>query len=119
MKARSAGKLLNLPVCQHGIVLGRTIDLTVDLESGRVVGFVVRCRDGADRFLPLPAARVGDGEIQVGSALLLLDDLDYYLARGRSFKALVAEDGRLAGLVVDPEGRVELDVVDRSRHARK
>src|SRR5205823_4825245 len=49
--------------------------------------------DGADRFLPLAATRVHDGEIAIASPLTLLDEIAFYRARGTKL-------GRLRGGVV-------------------
>src|SRR5438067_198368 len=83
MRRFSSGDLRSLPIRLHGIELGRAVDLIVELETMRVLGLDVRCRDDTHRFLPLAAARVGEAEIAIGSALLLLDELPFYRARGR------------------------------------
>ena len=80
----SPNDLLQLPVRQDGIRLGRCVDVVLDDESERVVGVVVLCGDGAERFLVLDTADVQDGAIVVSSALVLLDDVDFYRQRGRS-----------------------------------
>jgi sporulation protein YlmC with PRC-barrel domain len=110
MKRRSAEELLNARVSLHGIVLGRVVDLTVDLETGSVAGFEVRCGDGVHRFVPLTAVRVRDDEVEVASALLVLDDLEHYRARGRSVRALLEADVWLPDLLVDEDGRVDSGV---------
>ena len=116
-RGHSLRALLNRPVVLGGIRLGESSDAVLDTESLRVVGLEVRCDDGARRFLPLPAARIGDGEIAVGSALLLLDESErkFYRRRSRTFGALVGgpveRDGRSLGSLVDlfvaPDGTVE------------
>jgi len=80
----SARGLVQLPVTQDGIRLGRCVDVVLDAEGERIVGIVVLCGDDTERFLVLDTTDVHDGEIVVSSALLLLDDVDFYRQRGRS-----------------------------------
>jgi hypothetical protein len=105
MARLSAAALLQQPVRLHGIQLGRPTDLLLDLQSWHVLGFVVRCRDESVRFLPYAAAQPGAEEIAVGSALMLLEDVGFYAARGASLRALlggeVEHDGRAAGVLRD------------------
>ena len=82
------GDLLALPVRTQGIELGRSVDVVLDLDAGRVLGLEVRCGDGADRFVPLVATRLHDGEIAIGSSLMLLDEIAFYRARGKTLGAL-------------------------------
>ena len=86
MGSDSAKGLLELPVTLHEIRLGRCIDVVLDESGERVVGVVVLCGDGSERFLVLDAAEVRDGEIAVSSAFLLLEDVDFYRRRGRSIR---------------------------------
>ena len=129
MGSRSAAALLQLPVRLRGIRLAQPVDLLLDTASWRALGFVVLCGDDATRFLPYAAARTGDDEIAVGSALTLLEDVDFYRRRSESLRAvigmplhrgaapfgtlrdvLLAEDGVAAALVVDrPEGPGRVD----------
>jgi sporulation protein YlmC with PRC-barrel domain len=88
MRSRMAHELLQLPVRLDGIRLGRCVDVVLDDESERVVGVVVLCGDDSERFLVLETADVLDGEIVVGSALVLLEDVDFYRQRGRSLRDL-------------------------------
>jgi sporulation protein YlmC with PRC-barrel domain len=67
-----------------GIRLGRCTDVVLDETGEQVVGVVVHCGDGSERFLVLEAAEVRDREIAVSSALHLLEDVDFYRRRGRS-----------------------------------
>jgi hypothetical protein len=80
----SPSELLQLPVSQDGIRLGRCVDVVLDDESEHVVGVVVLCGDNSERFLALDTADVHDGAIVVSSALVLLEDVDFYRQRGRS-----------------------------------
>lgn len=123
MDGVSADTILGLPVRLHGIQLGRPVDLVLEPATLRVVGLHVRCGDGSDRFVPLPAVRVTDEEIAVRSALMLLDEanLAYYRSKGRTLRALrgapVVRDGRrlgaLADLVLAEDGSPLELVVDR------
>jgi hypothetical protein len=84
MGSDRATELLRLPVRLDGIRLGQCIDVVLDDAGERVVGVVVLCGDDEERFLVLDAAQVRDGEIAVSSALVLLEDVDFYRRRGRS-----------------------------------
>jgi hypothetical protein len=88
MGSKSARELLQLPVRLDGIRLGRCVDVVLDEEGERVVGVVVLCGDESERFLVLDAIDVQDGEIAVTSALLLLEDVDFYRQHGRSLSDL-------------------------------
>ena len=88
MGSISARELLELPVRLDGIRLGRCVDVVLDGAGERVVGVVVLCGDGAERFLVLDAIDVQDGEIAVSSALLLLEEVDFYRRRGRLLSSL-------------------------------
>ena len=83
-----ATELLQLPVRLDGIRLGRCVDVVLDDDGERVVGVVVLCGDDSERFLVLDTADVQDGEIAVSSALVLLEDVDFYRQRGRSLRDL-------------------------------
>jgi sporulation protein YlmC with PRC-barrel domain len=82
-------ELLNKRVVMNGIELGRVVDVILDEAGQRLVGFDVRCRDGSHRFLPFAAACIADGEVEVGSPLLLLerDQLDFYRRHGRALRS--------------------------------
>jgi hypothetical protein len=105
MRSLSAVAALQSPVRLHGIALGHPVDLLLDLASWHAVGFVVRCHDDAERFLPYAAAQPGEGAIAVGSALMLLEDVSFYLKRGVSFRSLLGGEverrGRPVGLLRD------------------
>jgi len=119
MGSMSSGDVLALPVRMHGIGLGRSVELIVDVAVRRVLGFEVRCGDDTHRFLPLAAAHVRDGEIAIGSPLILLDELAFYRARGHGLGALrgarVAnaggEAGTLRDVVFDDDGAIRELVV--------
>jgi hypothetical protein len=105
MGSYSAASVLQRPVRLRGIALGRPTDLLLDLEQRHVVGFVVRCRDESVRFLPYGASQLGEEEIAVQSALMLLEDVAFYRDRGVSFRALlggeVERGGRPVGILRD------------------
>jgi hypothetical protein len=104
MGSRSATELLQLPVRLHGIRLGRPVDLLLDPVEWRTLGFVVLCGDESCRFLPFAAADVEDDVINVQSALLLLEDVEFYRQRSRSLRDLLR--GKLRDLLVTPAGSV-------------
>jgi hypothetical protein len=120
MRSRSATQLLQLPVQLHGIRLGRPVDLLLD-TGWRVLGFVVLCGDESERFLVYAAADPVEDEIAVPSALLLLEDVDFYRDRSRSLRSLLGEPvvsegdevGELRDLLVASDGNVEALVVQR------
>jgi hypothetical protein len=120
MGSRSATELLQLPVQLHGIRLGRPVDLLLDFEEWRALGIVVLCGDESRRFLVFAAADLQGDAIAVPSALLLLEDVDFYLARSRSLRSLLGSavangrhgPGELRDLLVRPDGSVEALVVE-------
>jgi hypothetical protein len=85
MRGRRVAELLALPVRMHGIQLGRPVQALVDARADRVLGLELVCGDGTHRFLPFSVARVRVGEIEVSSALALIDEreLDYYRRNSR------------------------------------
>lgn len=131
MSGVSAESLLRLPVRVRGIELGRPVDLVLDREHTRVLGFEVLCGDEERRFLPLAVATIRESELEVRSSLALLEaaELAFYTKRGTTFAALrgssvmrarrpagelvdvtLAADGTIASVVVaTPEGHEELD----------
>ena len=98
--------LLQQPVRLRGIQLGRAVDLILDADARRVLGFDVLCGDGTHRFLPSAAADPQRDQIVVRSALLLLDEgeLDFYRERGTTLSRWQAE--RREQLVLDADGAV-------------
>ena len=118
----SAAALLGLPVRFHAIQLGRVSDLLVDPVGWRALGFVVESVGGASRFLPFAASQPRSGEIDVGSALVLLDDAAFYRRRGASLRALLGEevkfDGEIVGtlldVIIEPSGRIRTLALDQN-----
>jgi hypothetical protein len=92
MGSRNELELLQLPVQLHGIRLGQPVDVLLAKDSDRAVGLVVLCGDEVERFLVLETADVRDDEIAVGSAFLLLEDVDFYRERSRSLRATLAAE---------------------------
>jgi len=121
MGPRFATHLLQLPVQLHGILLGRPVDLLLDSDAWRVLGFVVLCGDENERFIVYPAADQKKDAFAVQSALLLLEDVDFYRDRSRSLRSLLGgavmseghEAGALRDLRVGQDGTVEALVVER------
>jgi uncharacterized protein YrrD len=121
----SGEKLLRLPVRVRGIDVGHAVDLIVDPEHRRVLGFDVLCRDDEHRFLPLSVADIGDGEIGVPSALTLLaeDELAFYRRRASTMRLLRGADvrngarrlGVLEDVVVDAGGAISGLVVSNGK----
>ena len=105
MGSRSAIELLQLPVQLHGIRLGRPVDLLFDLVEWRALGFVVLCGDETSRFLVFAAAELAEEAIELRSALVLLEDVEFYRRRSRSLRDLLG--GEVSDLLVSPDGSVE------------
>jgi hypothetical protein len=109
MGSRSSTELLQLPVRLHGIQLGWPVDILLDPDESRALGFVVLCGDEVERFLVFAAGDVREDEIALDSALLLLEDVDFYRARGRSVRALLGSEvggGVLTDLLLTDDGSV-------------
>jgi hypothetical protein len=121
MGSRSAAALLQLPVRLRGIRLAQPVDLLLDTVSWRALGFVVLCGDDTTRFLPYAAARPGVDDIAVGSALTLLEDVDFYRRRSESLRAVLgmpvrreaASLGTLQDVLLGDDGFVTALAVDR------
>jgi hypothetical protein len=107
MRALSGDRLLQLAVRLRGVQLGRPVELLLDRETLRAVGFDVLCRDDIHRFLPFPTATIGEDGILVRSPLVLLeeDELDFYRARALALSALrgcsVKRNGQALGVLQD------------------
>src|SRR5436190_22313815 len=123
MRALAVEGTLRLPVRLRGIELGRTADALLAADGWRLVGYEVLCGDESPRFLPYSTADVGDDAIRIGSALLLLEDVEFYRARGRSVRALLGTEieslGVLRDLVVDETGTVIELVLDAEGKERR
>jgi len=128
VKTRSADELLSQVVRLRGLGLGRTVDLFLDRDDLRVVGFHVLCGDDEHRFLPLAAARIAEDGIEIASPLVLLEEaqLDFYSTRTFSLDAIrgrpvrrrdrdvgvlrdlrLNEDSTVAAVVVEADGHEE------------
>jgi hypothetical protein len=127
MGSRSATELLQLPVQLRGIRLGRPIDVLLDTAEWRALGFVLLCGDESRRFLVFAAADLQDDAIEVRSALMLLEDVEFYSDRSRSLRALLGGDvvnerdefGELRDLLLAPDGRVEALLVEEDAAVRE
>jgi len=127
MGSRLGTELLLLPVQLNGIRLGRPVDLLLDPVAWRALGVVVLCGDESPRFLPFAAADPRADEIDVPSALLLLEDVEFYRGRSRSLRALLGgavvsgrrELGELRDLLLAADGRVEALVVEQDGAPRE
>jgi uncharacterized protein YrrD len=109
------------PVSYADIRLGVVVDVLLDDELRRVLGFDVLCGDRAHRYLPLPACEILESSIAVPSALVLMrQELDFYRQRGRALTAVrgfpARRRGRALGTVVDlvfaPNGELVEVVVE-------
>ena len=105
MGSLSASAALRLPVRLRGIQLGRPVDILLETHRWHAIGFVVRCGDESQRFLPLAASQTTDEEIRVASSLMLLEDVGFYRTRSTSYRSLlggeVHRNGRPAGRLRD------------------
>src|SRR5262245_33297875 len=127
MGSRSATELLQLPVRLHGIRLGRPVDLLLDPAEWRALGFVVLCGDESNRFLVLAAVDLREDAVEVPSALLLLEDVEFYRERSRSLRALLGEIvvsgrrelGELHDLRLLADGSVHSLVVEQDEGPRE
>jgi hypothetical protein len=100
---RRAEELLNLPVRVRGIDLGRPVDLIVDRERTRALGFDVLCGDAAHRFLPFAVANVREDEIEIFTPLVLLDfgQVGFYREQAASLRE---QNGELREVLVEDDG---------------
>jgi hypothetical protein len=96
----AGAELFKLPVRVRGILLGRPTDLLLDPKRPRVLGLDVRCGDDRNRFLPFSATVLEEGELRVGSALVLVDEEDAGFYRERTIAL-----GSLRGMPVSLDGR--------------
>lgn len=123
MGSLSASACLRVPVRLHGIGLGHPTDLLLEVESWHAVGFVVRCGDDSVRFLPWAASQPSEEEIAVGSALMLLEDVDFYAKRSVSFRSVAGRDVALGGVLrdvlVDAGGTVTELEIERDGELRR
>jgi hypothetical protein len=89
-----------------GIELGRPVDLLIDRERPRALGFDVLCGDEAHRFLPFVVARVRDDAIEIDSPFLLLDfaQVDFYRHQAATLRERNSDAGEL---IVGDDGTIE------------
>jgi hypothetical protein len=120
MRALRADQLLALPLRLRGILLGRPIDLLLDRDELKVLGFELLSGDGSHRFVPLPTVSVSADELLVSSPLVLLEEgeLAFYRTRTIALSTLrnqaVSQDGHEVGVLRDigfgPDGAL-LEVI--------
>jgi hypothetical protein len=87
----------------------------------------VLCRDESTRFLVFAAVDLQEDAIDVASALLLLEDVEFYRDRSRSLRELLGdavvwargELGELRDLLLMPDGSVEALVVEQDEGIRE
>ena len=87
--AMSTNHLLNRRVVlRGGIEIGRVVDVILEADADRPLGLDVLCRDGEHRFLPMAAVANVAADVEIDSALTLLEpaELDFYRANGRSLR---------------------------------
>ena len=126
MRGLTGEELLRLPIRLRGILLGRPSDLVLHPTAAKVLGVEVQCGDEAHRFLPASAAKLVGGEIEVGSAFVLLDlPVDsLYGSRACTLSAVrglrVCEDGAaLSDVVVGESWTIEELVVEGEAGPRR
>jgi hypothetical protein len=117
----SVEHVLRLPIRLRGIHLGRPVDLVLDKERRRALGFEVRCGDDERRFLPFAVAKIEDDEVAIPSPLVMLEaaELAFYTKRGSTFRAILGSDvvrgrrhlGELEDLRVEHDGTASAVVV--------
>ncbi|MBA2568757.1 MAG: hypothetical protein H0V11_05360 [Actinobacteria bacterium] len=70
------------------IELGRVVDVILEADAARPLGLDVLCGDGEHRFLPMATLGRTGPDVEIESALMLLEpaELEFYRARGRSLR---------------------------------
>jgi hypothetical protein len=110
----SIAAVLNAPVRLRGIRLGVAVDVLLDRTDWHPVGFEVHCGDYAPRFLPFSTVSLGEREVAIESALMLLEEIEFYRARSLSARALLGSTielgdergGELRDLLISADGVV-------------
>src|SRR5439155_24120214 len=101
MRSYAAASAPQLPVHLRGIQLAGPIDLLLEVDAWRAIGFAVRCGDESVRFPPCGAAQPFAEEIAVQSALMLLEDVAFYEQRGVSYRSLLDAEVEGQGVLRD------------------
>ena len=119
----SAEDLVGASVRWRGVRLGRVVDMLLDSDVRRAMGFEVDCGNDERRFLALAACEVAAGGLALESAHALVDvaGLSFYREHSRSLLTLlgsrVHRNGVAAGVIEDVflwrDGEVERVVVRR------
>ena len=125
----AAEHLLRLPIRLRGIDVGYAVDVILDPEGRRALGLDVLCKDAAHRFLPLTAAKVGEEEITVASALTMLaaEELAFYSKRASTVRSLRGttvllkgkDVGRLEDVMVSSDGAITALIVENGDGPRR
>ena len=68
-------------VADHPV--GHVTDLILDPVEDTALGFEVEATSGRTYFLPLALTMIPNGHLTVTSPLHMVDDVEYYRARGR------------------------------------
>jgi hypothetical protein len=63
--------------------VGQVSDLILDPVEDTALGFEVEATSGRHYFLPLALTMIPNGHVAVTSPLHMVDDVEYYRARGR------------------------------------
>lgn len=108
--ARSALELVGKRVSWHGVRVGRIEEVLLDGDHAQVIGFVLRCEDGLDRFLPISACKLGD-TVELGAPLAISEPraLHYYRSRAVPLERLLrGSAGERSGRDVAPIRDVRL-----------
>lgn len=98
-------EVLGAAVRMRDLRVGTVTGVFGDADFVRMIGLEVTSADGVRRFLPRVAAPMREGVVRLGSTLVLVEtgELDGY---GRLGARVVRDPMQLAGLGVDPDGRI-------------
>jgi hypothetical protein len=106
VKLRRLEELLALPLRVRGIELGQPVDLLVDHEVSRALGFDILCGDRAHRFLPFAVTTLTEVAIEIESPLVLLDfsQVAFYREQATTVREL---NGDSTSVLVGPDGSIK------------
>jgi len=113
----SAAALLGRTVRWHGIRIGPVAEVILDPAASRLVGFVVACGDGEERFLPVAAAEMLPTHVELVEPLAIGEPeaVAWYRRRGLGLSGLLeggaerlpAGPPGLGDVLIDDAGAVE------------
>ena len=99
-------------VSVEGTNVGTIVDVMLDLQARKVVGFCVRLAEGDARFVPLVAVvALGPCGIELGSPLHLMHDIGFYNGAGMPLATLL---GRPVGCRHQPAASIADVIADLS-----